>query len=110
MYLIINGKKHTVSKRECNKDTIKYYSVSPAVEDISGIVQMYLERGEGYDFLLSEDNLDDFKYKTMTGTLLRVSNKPAAAPKAPVVNTTTQDINQLRADVDYLATMMEVEL
>ena len=33
------------------------------------------------DFLLSEDNLDDFERKTYTGTLLTVTNKEEYTPQ-----------------------------
>ena len=72
MYLIINDNRHTVSKRIVTSDTIKYLTVTPEPDNISGIAKMYTDEG----FLLSEDNLDDFERKTYTGTLLTVTNKP----------------------------------
>lgn len=81
MYLIINGNKHTCSKRivSKNRDTIQYLTVSPAVEDISGTAKLFRDD----DFLLAEDNLDNFQRKSMTGTLLKVTNKPVAQPVDP---------------------------
>lgn len=77
MYLMINGTCHTVSRRIVTDDTIKYLSVTPAPEEISGTAQMYTDEG----FLLSEDNLDGFERKQYTGTLLMVTNKPVPTPQ-----------------------------
>lgn len=76
MYLIINGTRHTVSRRIFQGHTIKYLTVSPKVEDISGTAQLFRDDG----FLLAEDNLDSFDRKSMTGTLLVVTNKPVPQP------------------------------
>lgn len=77
MYLIINDKQYTVSKRIVTHDTIKYLTVTPEPNNISGIAKMYTDEG----FLLSEDNLDDFERKIYTGTLLTVTNKPEYIPQ-----------------------------
>lgn len=90
MYLMINGTRHTVSRRIVTKDTIKYLSVTPAPENISGTAQMYTNDG----FLLSEDNLDGFTRKQYTGTLLMVTNKPEPVPQ-PYVPTDTDVLNTL---------------
>ena len=66
MYLIISGKKHSVSKRIVTNDTIKYLSVEPNPENIAGTIFMYRDDG----FLMSEDNADNYERKTYTGTLL----------------------------------------
>lgn len=79
MYLIINNKQYSVSKRIVSKDTIKYLTVTPEPDNISGIAQMYTDEG----FLLSEDNLDNFERKSYTGTLLIVTNKPEYTPQPP---------------------------
>lgn len=78
MYLLINGNKHTVSKRIHNKDTIKYLTVSPTVdvEVLTGTIRMYRDD----DFLLCEDQVDKYERKTMTGTLLVMTNKPVPQP------------------------------
>lgn len=79
MYLIINNKQYSVSKRVVSKDTIKYLTVTPEPDNISGIAQMYTDEG----FLLSEDNLDSFERKSYTGTLLVVTNAPEYTPQPP---------------------------
>lgn len=79
MYLIINDNRYTVSKRIVTSDTIKYLTVTPKPDNISGIVKMYTDEG----FLLSEDDLDNFERKTYTGTLLTVTNKPEYTPQPP---------------------------
>lgn len=79
MYLIINDKKYNISKRIVTNDTIKYLTVTPEPDNISGIAKMYTDEG----FLLSEDNLDNFERKTYTGTLLTATNKPEYTPQPP---------------------------
>ena len=72
MYLKINGVNHSVSKRIVKGQTIRYLSVTPAVEEIAGKIQMF--RNDG--FLMSEDNADDYERKSYVGTLLQISNDP----------------------------------
>ena len=79
MYLIINNNRYTISKRVVTKESIKYFTVTPAVEDISGTATMYRDDG----FLMSEDNLDDFKRKSYVGTVLTVTNLPEPTPVDP---------------------------
>lgn len=79
MYLIINDNRYTVSKRIVTSDTIKYLTVTPEPDNISGIAKMYTDEG----FLLSEDDLDNFERKTYTGTLLTVTNKSEYTPQPP---------------------------
>lgn len=76
MFLSINGKIHSVSKRVVKGKTIKYLSVSPAPEEITGKIQMFRDDG----FLLSEDNADDYTRKSYVGTLLQISNDPEPVP------------------------------
>lgn len=77
MYLLINEKKHSVSRRLVSEDTIKYLSVEPKPESISGTIQMYTDE----DFLLSEDNADGFERKDYVGTLLLLTNAPEPTPQ-----------------------------
>lgn len=79
MYLIINNNRHSVAKRIVTEDTIKYLSVTPAPEEISGTIRMY--RNDG--FLMSEDNADQYQRKTYVGTLLQISNDPEPTPVTP---------------------------
>ena len=73
MFLMINSKtRHSVSKRIVKGNTIKYLSVTPAPESISGPIKMFRDDG----FLMSEDNADDYVRKSYTGTLLQISNDP----------------------------------
>jgi len=70
MYLLINDNKYTVSRRIKEKDTLKFLSVSPNPENITGNIEMYRDDG----FLLSTDNIDDYKKVSYTGTLLKLTN------------------------------------
>lgn len=79
MYLIINNTRHSVSKRIVTEDTIKYLSVTPAPEEISGTISMYRDDG----FLMSEDNADNYQRRTYVGTLLQISNAPEPKPVIP---------------------------
>lgn len=76
MYLIINGNKHIVSKRIVKENEIRYLSVTPAPENVSGVIKMYEDGG----FLISEDNADNFERWTHTGTLLVLTNIPEPVP------------------------------
>lgn len=79
MYLEINGARYSCSKRKATKDTVKYLSVKPEPEEISGIIKMFRDDG----FLLSEDNADGYERKTYVGTCLTVTNAPEPAPIDP---------------------------
>ena len=92
MYLMINGNKHTVSRRIVKSDEIQYLTVTPAPEEVSGVIQMYENNG----FLISEDNADNFERWTYSGTLLVMTNKPEPVPE-PVperIEATTSDMAQ----------------
>lgn len=78
MHLVINGAQYTCKRRIVKANTIKYLSVTPTVEDISGTVSMYRDDG----FLLSEDNADGYARRFMTGTLLTLTNEPESVPMA----------------------------
>ena len=83
MYLLINDTRHTVSRRIVTKDTIKYLSVTPAVENISGTAKLYRDDG----FFMAEDDLDSFERKSYVGTLLTVTNEPEPpAPPEPQIS------------------------
>ena len=81
MYLIINGNKHSVSRRIVSGDTIKYLTVEPAPENISGAIQMYRDD----DFLMAEDNADSFERRFCVGTLITLTNKPKHQPYIPTI-------------------------
>lgn len=72
MYLMINGNQHTCGQRIVSSDTVMFLSVSPAPEEISGMIEMY--RNDG--FLMSSDNADDYERKFHEGALLTLTNKP----------------------------------
>lgn len=80
MYLVINGARYSVSRRLVSSDTIKYLSVEPKPETITGTIQMYTNEG----FLLSKDNVSDYARKEYTGTLLVLTNATVPVPQPPV--------------------------
>ena len=108
MYLIINGNRHTVSRRIVKADEIRYLSVTPEPEIISGKIQMYENNG----FLISEDNADSFLRSTYSGTLLTLTNVPEPIPTesepVPEVEPTRLDI--IEAQVTYTAMMTDTLL
>ena len=90
MYLMINGNRHSVSRRIAKGDTIKFLTVEPKPETITGNIQMYENNG----FLISEDNADNFLRSTYSGTLLVLTNVPEPKPVNHVVDpeATTDDM------------------
>ena len=84
MYLLINGNRHTAKSRYApkGKDTVKFIGVTPEVEEISGVIQMYRDDG----FFLREDDTSKYERKFMSGTVLTLTNEPEPTP-APHVPT-----------------------
>lgn len=76
MYLMINGNRHTISKRIVSSNEIRYLTVTPEPEQVTGKIKMYENGG----FLISEDNADGFDRWTYSGTLLILTNKPIPVP------------------------------
>lgn len=85
MYLKINNEQYTVSRRIVTPDTIKYLSVTPKPENISGTIQMFRDDG----FLLSEDSADSFLRNEYIGTVLKLTNVPVPTPPQPQPDTRT---------------------
>lgn len=85
MYLIMNNQRYTVSRRYKTEDTVRYLTVTPAPEVISGPIQMFRDDG----FLMSEDNADDYVRKEYTGTLLTLTNVPEPHPEPEPPDTRT---------------------
>ena len=81
MYLMINGNRHTVSRRIVNTNEIRFLTVTPAPEEIVGKIQMYENNG----FLISEDNAGDFLRSMYSGTLLILTNVPEPKAVEPAV-------------------------
>lgn len=75
MYLIINGKQHTVKRRIATSDTIKYLGVTPSLTPtaVAGTVSMYTNDG----VLISEDTVNSYARKLFSGELFQLTNKPA---------------------------------
>lgn len=79
MFLMINNKRYSCKKRIPKTNSVKFLSVSPTVEDISGKIQMF--RNDG--FLLSEDVAENYTRRFMTGSLLTLTNEPEKVPTTP---------------------------
>lgn len=79
MYLLINGSRHTCSRRIVTADTIKYLSVTPAPEEIAGKIQMFRDDG----FLMCEDDVSGYARTKYAGTLLTLTNAPEPVPSVP---------------------------
>ena len=80
MYLMINGNRHTISRRIVKSNEIRYLTVTPEPETISGKIQMYENNG----FLISEDDADGFLRSVYAGTLLMLTNVPEPVPVEPM--------------------------
>lgn len=81
MYLQIGDKQYTVSKRITQGGQIRYLSVTPTPEAVSGQIGMYTDEG----FLLSTDNADAFLRWEYTGTVLTLTDAPEPEPYVPPV-------------------------
>lgn len=85
MYLVINNQRYSVSKRVVESDTIRYYTVSPKPENVTGNIEMFTNEG----VLMSTDNADGFARKLYSGTLFTITNKPEPIPPQPKPDTRT---------------------
>ena len=92
MYLMLNGVRHTVTRRLVSADTIKYLGVTPEPAEIMGTIEMYRDDG----FLMSTDDSSKFSRKLFSGTLMQLTNKPAPntdpfepPPESPSANVVT---------------------
>ena len=79
MYLMINGTKHTVSRRILTGDTVKYLSVTPEPVNVSGLISMYRDDG----FLLCADDAAGYERTVYNGTILTLTNAPEPEPQPP---------------------------
>ena len=89
MYLMINGNRHTVSRRVADPKEIRYLTVTPEPEQVTGKIQMYDNNG----FMISEDDADKFLRSTYSGTLLiltlirpkaKIKTKPAGEVESKI--------------------------
>ena len=105
MYLIINGEKYSVSRREKNKNQVTYYGVEPAVSEISGTIEMFRDDG----FPMSMDNTAEYAYKNQSGTRLVLSAAPAQARVAPSHNTEYR-VSVLETEIEELTALVNTLL
>jgi hypothetical protein len=105
MYLMINGEKYSVSRREKNKNQVTYYGVEPAVSEISGIIEMFRDDG----FPMSVDNTAHYASKSQSGTRLVLSTTLARARVAPS-HTTEHRISVLETEIAELTALVNALL
>lgn len=79
MYLMIGGNQYTVSRRIVTGDSVKFLTVTPEPEEVSGAVEMYRDDG----FLLSTDSAADYERTEYSGTVLTLTNAPVPVPVDP---------------------------
>lgn len=103
MYLLINNERFTVSRRIKTDDTIRYLTVTPAPDVITGTIRMYTNE----DVLMSEDDADDYVRKLYTGTLLTLTNVPEPQPQPEPGPRPPTDMERLEAQVIYTAMMTD---
>lgn len=77
MYLLINNSRYTVSRRIKTDDTLRFLTVTPAPDVITGKVRMYTNEA----VLMSEDDAEDYLRRIYTGTLLTLTNVPEPQPQ-----------------------------
>jgi hypothetical protein len=80
MYILINGSKHSVTRRLVTEDTIQFLNVNPKVTAVVGAIELYRDDG----FLLSVDRTEDYNRVIRVGNLITLTNK--------------QDIKQITLD------------
>ena len=105
MYLQIGDKQYTVSKRITQGGQIRYLTVTPTPEAVSGQIGMYTDEG----FLLSTDQADSFLRWEYTGTVLTLTNTPEPEPYVPPVLEPTfyASTEEIQAAVQMAKMMME---
>jgi hypothetical protein len=101
MYLMINGNRHTVSRRIVKSNEIRYLTVTPEPAEVTGKIQTYDNNG----FLIAEDNADDFLRSVYSGTLLVLTNTPQPVPYEPteeeIAGRARTQRDQLLAETDW---------
>lgn len=103
MYLIINNSRYTVSRRIKTDDTIRYLTVTPAPDVITGKIRMYTNE----DVLMSEDDAEDYLRRIYTGTLLTLTNEPEPQPQPEPGPQPPTGMERLEAQVMYTAMMTD---
>jgi len=95
MYLIINNKKYSVSKRVKTKDSVKFFTVTPEPVNVIDKIEMYRDDG----FLLSTDCVTDYKRVSCTGTLLVLTNETEKKKQArPITEILRNRVNALEME------------
>ena len=107
MYLIINNERYTVSRRIKTADTIRYLSVTPAPDIITGTIRMYTNE----DVLMSEDDAENYLRRFYTGTLLTLTNAPEPqAQQEPDAPQEPSQLDRIEAQAMYTALMTDTLL
>ena len=77
MYITINGKRYSCTRREADADEVRYYGVEPLPESVSGIVRTCTEAG----FVLAEDHAEAYARQEIGTTRVTLTNKPEPQPE-----------------------------
>ena len=104
MYIRYNDKDYKC-KCTINKSSIIYRNLPDNFpETVSGKIVLYADDG----FELRADNVKDYLRYTYSNGTFTLTNTPE--PEPVTVDDTPTKMEQLRADVDYIAVMTGVEL
>lgn len=105
MYLLINNERFTVSRRIKTADSVRYLSVTPAPDVVTGTIRMYTNE----DVLMSEDDAEDYLRRFCTGTLLTLTNVPEPTPQPETPREPSQ-LDRIEAQAMYTALMTDTLL
>ena len=105
MYIKYDNKKYPC-KCSIGNNSITYRNLPDDFPtEVSGKIELYADT----DFLLREDNTGDYLRQTFENNTLTLTNVPEPQP-VEEPEPSVSELEQLRADVDYIAVMTGVEL
>lgn len=105
MYIKYNNKDYSC-KCSINNNSITYIELSEDFpSEVDGEITLYADNG----FEMRKDNTSDYLRQTFSNGTLTLTNLPEPEPTEEPIPTPTE-IEQLRADVDFIAVMTGVTL
>lgn len=104
MYLKYNGVKYHCT---CRPSKTMVYRGLP--EDFPTPVSGEIKLCDDTGFVMRTDKAEDYLRQTFANGVLTLTNIPESVPETEVESDPTE-VEQLRADVDYIAAMTGVEL
>lgn len=106
MYIKYDNKDYSC-KCSINSSSITYRELSEDFPSkIDGEITLYADNG----FEMRKDNVKDYLRQTFLEGTLTLTNLPEPEPETEEITPTPTELEQLRADVDYIAVMTGVTL